>query len=1200
MKRFLRPLLTPGLAAGLFFVALLPTAQAIKIVVPDQYKEQVDSAKAAERAERERELDVEGRKDSAADAGSAEISESGTEQPSEQAAELTSDDFVMQSVVEAETAAAAFEGTLAEDQGLVSGQVLDKESGAPVAGAAIIIEGTNIATVTGADGRYSLGPVSAGKYTLSFIKTGYIEANITEYQIAGGEISVFPFALPPRPADMSDEVYELQDFTVTAEEANQMMALIDLKQTSVGTLDFLSSKDFDRFIGSDVADFVSRLAGVNVVEGKFAVVRGLGDRYNSTTLNGLPVPSSDPVRQGVQLDLFPTSAVETIISSKTFLPHLPATSSGAAFDLITNSYPDNWEFSLSAGVKTNSYAEESLLVNPNFEHPAGVPTGDDFSIARLLGRDLVDFRDGAFSADTAPNSAIGGRSFSFSAGNTFEDVFGFHKIGFTTSIRNSVSSKTLLGGQHDKFGQDSAPPDQLFFPSPFPPDFIIVPIPARPGSFTTDNPLPVSGLIYDLNQSEITEDASFQVGGGITLDEEENHKIDLAFFRSVVAISEATRRDNGFLPDSINSLRLDRGFGSDGSQDPILTADIVGRDYYGGNNLLTHGQDYLRHEVRTLESLQVSGSHKIPLLERDLELSWGLTNSSAKSDTGSPDPLAYVAGESTMLYLQNVSGRELLGTDFSQRNPGVTVPDGGYIFADGPSLTESFSEEVIRSTARSIDDQMEGYRYDLKYTLTDKLDVKGGSFQSETTRRVDQVDQLFLLGAPVSSDSLDGLAEESFLNLAQDYSLNSFADVRKSVKSEYFSFNFRPFERVELESGARLTDVDMSADGIGFLSNLIDLFGPLGALSSPIDGDPSRTNGELLGYTSRKPGIIDESFLLPAASLKVDLLENFDVRIAYGKTIALPSARELSPVFTVDSLSGDRIFGNPALKHSEIDNQSISFTYRDNSDRFSAGLNFFSKEITEPIEQIALVETRSGIPFQSWINNDNDATVDGVEFETQVGLDYIFEKVFFLSDEENFSIFRHFTIGGNVAKIDAEVAFPDSIKSTFVNQFESQPGHEVSPTTSTQPGSDPSEDLTGQAVFPGTRRLFDQPEFTYNLYLSFDHEDLGTSATLSLYGQSDVLTAVGGGSNKSLDQYTNPFEQLDLTISQKFGKDKNWKLSFSVENLTDTSRGVSYRRTEGNYSNADGDGQLMLGELTIDRISYKVGRTFTLSLSAEF
>ncbi|MFQ3242265.1 MAG: hypothetical protein ACI9JZ_001960, partial [Lentimonas sp.] len=123
-----------------------------------------------------------------------------------------------------DAAAAAIEDdSLAADEGRIVGRVIDEETGAPVNGVAVLLEGADVGTITDDNGEYRVQGALAGVYTLSFIKSGYIEANVTDFQVVGGEEKEFAFALPPRPAEMSDDVYELQDFSVTAEEANDMM-----------------------------------------------------------------------------------------------------------------------------------------------------------------------------------------------------------------------------------------------------------------------------------------------------------------------------------------------------------------------------------------------------------------------------------------------------------------------------------------------------------------------------------------------------------------------------------------------------------------------------------------------------------------------------------------------------------------------------------------------------------------------------------------------------------------------------------------------------------------------------------------------------------------------------------------------------------------------------------------------------------------
>jgi hypothetical protein len=379
------------------FLLLAQSAGAIKIVVPDQYQDQVDAIKKAERKEREQELQGDLQ---AAEGGG--ISITGEGKPAEKP-KVDADEFLVQSVVEATATASAFEGTLAADEGLVSGQIVDKETGEALSGVAIIIEGTDIATVTAEDGRYSLGPTTAGTFTLSFIKSGYIEANVTDYNIVGGEVSVFPFALPPRPAEMSDEVYELQDFTVTAEEAsNLMVALLEMRQVSVASMDVLGSEDFSRFGASDAADALKSVTGVSISGGKFAVVRGLDDRFSTTSLNGIVIPSPDPDRLAVPLDIFPAGLLESVTTQKSYTADQPGESSGGAINLITKSFPEEFKAKLSAGVSHNENAtNESEFLLAKGESFQGSPVGFapkfkkpglDTSFSGEIG-DTIDWRN---------------------------------------------------------------------------------------------------------------------------------------------------------------------------------------------------------------------------------------------------------------------------------------------------------------------------------------------------------------------------------------------------------------------------------------------------------------------------------------------------------------------------------------------------------------------------------------------------------------------------------------------------------------------------------------------------------------------------------------------------------------------------------------------------------------------------------------
>lgn len=105
---------------------------------------------------------------------------------------------------------------------------------------------------------------------------------------------------------------------------------------------------------SDVGDIVSRISGATVAEGKFAVVRGLADRYTLSTLNGVDIPSADPDRRAVQLDLFPAQFLNRVDVNKTFQPDLPGGFAGGAINIVTRSFPDRPIFSFSIGTSYNT------------------------------------------------------------------------------------------------------------------------------------------------------------------------------------------------------------------------------------------------------------------------------------------------------------------------------------------------------------------------------------------------------------------------------------------------------------------------------------------------------------------------------------------------------------------------------------------------------------------------------------------------------------------------------------------------------------------------------------------------------------------------------------------------------------------------------------------------------------------------------
>lgn len=144
--------------------------------------------------------------------------------------------------------------------------------------------------------------------------------------------------------------------TLQASRPSTIKAALLERAQATANIESFSSEQISKTGVSDAGDIVGKVAGATVVDGKFAIIRGLPERYASATLNGGEIPSADPYRKSVQLDLFPAGMIDKVIVVKTFTPDQPGGFTGGAIDIIAKSFPERFQFSLSAGVGYNSQA----------------------------------------------------------------------------------------------------------------------------------------------------------------------------------------------------------------------------------------------------------------------------------------------------------------------------------------------------------------------------------------------------------------------------------------------------------------------------------------------------------------------------------------------------------------------------------------------------------------------------------------------------------------------------------------------------------------------------------------------------------------------------------------------------------------------------------------------------------------------------
>lgn len=233
-------------------------------------------------------------------------------------------------------------------KGTISGTVIDADTGEPVIGANVVIDSTDLGAATNMDGVFVMSEVPVGIYRVTIYMIGYSDTKITGVKVVDGKNTQLNVSIKPQ-ALAGDEV------VVEARAVENTEALLmKNRQLANSVSDAISAEAIRKSGSSNAAEAMSQVTGVTVVDGKYLVVRGLGNRYSNTQINGIEVPSADPDKKSFQMDLIPSSLLDNIVTKKSFTPDEPGNFSGGMVNLNTKSYPDNLLIESSSGISLNS------------------------------------------------------------------------------------------------------------------------------------------------------------------------------------------------------------------------------------------------------------------------------------------------------------------------------------------------------------------------------------------------------------------------------------------------------------------------------------------------------------------------------------------------------------------------------------------------------------------------------------------------------------------------------------------------------------------------------------------------------------------------------------------------------------------------------------------------------------------------------
>ena len=733
-------------------------------------------------------------------------------------------------------------------------------------------------------------------------------------------------------------VEEIEEITVTGRFISSSQALVNERMTDAFSTDLLGADTIARLGDSTVAAALRRVPGLTLVQDKFVYIRGLGERYSQSTLNGAQIPSPDLTRNVIPLDVFPTSVVESLRVQKSWAPSLSANFGGGAVDIRTKGIPDALTVNFELGLGFNSENPSSLI-----SYAGG---GDD--------RSGVDDGTRALSPTISDGIVV------FQGNPSVSQIFStLQDQDPLAQIYEAQTINRQLGLELN-----------------------------RNVSITSEDPHPDYKLRATVgNRFDIGNEwqAGFSLGA--------SYETGWRWRRTRLADFGRPEEQNGVREESTYSVNIagTANFGVSWLDDhSINTTSLFLRntddetevyDFFNENRLKSSGRgfrDYrLQWEEREMTTHQIQGEHyfgsdtrdAIPLAGKllawfpeDTKVNWFYSTSEAMTDI--PNQVA-IASET-----------------FTDRTTGEVLSE---------------SVRLISSAAdyrfTSLEDEVENYGWSgtLPIQFDDSyLELSGGWDHSQKSRTYDQL-QLSLGYLSVSDPSvLEGPLGSVFSdeNITADI---PDPDPTNPVPGARIYINDLVFDRQGSNSNSYLA-ATMTDSAWGQVDwTLRDTWRvALGARWE--DYRQAALPWNPYGFGNGNPQITDDVDVLAASVFNEDKVypsaaftymgdfwaETFQLRLGYSETAIRPDLREITGSSYIDPITGELVFGNPGVVPADFTNIDLRAEwFFANGDNFTVTL--FHKDIDNPIEFFEIPASDTTIARE--IINAESGEVSGVEVE---------------------------------------------------------------------------------------------------------------------------------------------------------------------------------------------------------------------------
>jgi TonB-dependent receptor len=871
---------------------------------------------------------------------------------------------------------------LAQEKGKISGKVQDAGTSEELIGVAVGIKGTSQGSVTDIEGNYSLS-LEPGTYTLVVNYVGYKTKEVTDVVVTAGQTTDLKVTL-------EEATVETEEVVVTATFKKESVdALMLERKNAVAVSDGVSADLIKKTPDRSTSDVMKRVSGASIQDNKYAIIRGLNERYNTAMINGSPLPSTEPDRKAFSFDIFPASLLESMTITKTATPDMPGEFAGGVIKLKTRDIPDKNFFTLDLGTRYNtitnnrafSYYEGGKydrlgLDDGTRKLPSGFPSqeaivgsGDD---ANDVTKTIALNETRARAAQMLPNNwevkqkarAPWGSNLQATLGRTYK---GFGLIAAITYNRN-VKYVNL-----------------------------------KRTDFDANNKKEI-----DFNDDRYNDDV--MLGGLLNMAYKIN-QYHLISFKNTYNVNSQDQMMYRTGEESIRGNFANRAYNYNYSQNNLYSTQLGGEHFFsklklkadwvfGYSKLDRIVPDYRTMRYQRDSKAADSIKFQVPLNNNVDPQIAGRFHSKMREDIRSfgfdvsrPLPtLAFIKSEVKVgVYIQSRERK------FSARQFGITLAEGfsdkaGWSQAQRDSLlalpiNSIFSNQNFNyfSVLKNVDPNYSNYNLELETINPDGSAIFKyvNPANNETAARVLLSPQgTTKLIDPVTNQPVE-INNGNKFTLKEDRSLTNSYDAASDLKAAYFMLDHRFDRWVRMTWGFRVEGFEQRITS--YLPN----------------NDDIRT-AEKFKLVYRKTD------WLPSVNLTISPLSKLNVRTSFYKTVNRPEFRELAPFRFFDFVDFYMIEGNVKLERATINNYDVRLEFFPGAGQVISA-SFFYKQFTNPIERVLVdVSDTRNINFL----NAPSATNRGVEFDLRQNL-----MIFAPSNK----ILQRITISGNYARIASEV-----------------------------------------------------------------------------------------------------------------------------------------------------------------------------------